>query len=176
MTALHHRSGTALPHHRLQRGRWWMRVPVAGCGSGASVSSAAPPPIENFPCMRAGAVPLSSRGTHSAFSQKQSVTSEPSSSLHNLSLARSPSSIRFACRDQHATRHAAHGSFVQSSESQRSSSTGFDHGYRSPAVFRRANPINACASLAIPAIPVVRSSPIIARNVSPFCFMLSESQ
>ena len=29
---------------------------------------------------------------------------------------------------------------------------------------------------AIPAISAVRSSPIIARNVSPFCFMLSESQ
>ena len=56
--------GTALPHHRTgyergRRRRWWMRVPVAGCGSGASVSSAAPPPpIENFPCMRAGAVLL----------------------------------------------------------------------------------------------------------------------
>lgn len=175
MTALHHRSGTTLPHHRLQRGRWWMRVPVAGCGSGASVSSAAPPPIENFPCMRAGAVPLSSRGTHSAFSQKQSVTSEPSSSLHNLSRSRSIfDSIRVPRAARDTTRRArilrpvarvaaklVHRIRPRVSISRCFSPRESDQRLRIPA---------------IPAIPAVRFSPIIARNVSPFCFMLSESQ
>jgi hypothetical protein len=133
MTALHHRFGTALPHHRLQRGRWWMRVPVAGCGSGASVSSAAPPPIENFPCMRAGAVPLSSRGTHSAFSQKQSVTSEPSSSLHNLSRSLSIfDSVRVPRAARDTTRHDTPRTNPSSSRRSRSgarpqdSTTGID--------------------------------------------------
>lgn len=96
--------------------------------------------------------------------------------VYTTSLARSPSSIRFACREQHATRHAAHGSFVQSPESQRTSSTGFDHGYRSPAVFLPRESDQRLRVPAMPAISAVRSSPIIARNVSPFCFMLSESQ
>lgn len=91
-----------------------------------------------FPFRLAARIRHSVRGSQLRASRRQ---------VYTTSLARSPSSIRFACREQHATRHAAHGSFVRSPESQRTSSTGFDHGYRSPAVFRRANPINACASL-----------------------------
>lgn len=56
-----------------------MRVPVA---PSCPAHLTAPPVPWNFPCMRAaGAAPLLSRATYSAFSQKQSVTSEPSTSL-----------------------------------------------------------------------------------------------
>lgn len=57
---------------------WWRVAAVALLDP--APSRAAPLAPENFPCMRAAA-PLSSRSTHSVFSQEQSVTSEPSTSL-----------------------------------------------------------------------------------------------
>lgn len=59
------------------------RCLLTGGGGGAPAppyTRAVPPAPKNFPCMR-GSGPLSSRGTHSAFSQEQSVTSEPSTGL-----------------------------------------------------------------------------------------------
>lgn len=57
-----------------------------GCAPAPPYTRAVPPAPKNFPCMR-GSGPLSSRGTHSAFSQEQSVTSEPSTGLERCRAA-----------------------------------------------------------------------------------------
>lgn len=58
-----------------------------------------PPAPKNFPCMR-GSGPLSSRGTHSAFSQEQSVTSEPSTGQERCCALRCAVPRRAAHRDR----------------------------------------------------------------------------
>lgn len=70
-----------VPHRR--RCPTSRRCRLTGGGGGAPAppyTRAVPPAPKNFPCMR-GSGPLSSRGTHSAFSQEQSVTSGPSTGL-----------------------------------------------------------------------------------------------
>lgn len=77
-------------HHR--HGRRFTASPVTtgavvdACGRlrrwRLRVSPSPPPPVQNFPCMRAGAVPSPlSRHAFGIRSHEQSVTSEPSSSL-----------------------------------------------------------------------------------------------